>query len=258
VPVTGAIAPLEADSAGAAGSVTGVSAPWMLDTAGAPVPVTGTSVPPTADPAGDAMLVSGVSVPGVLGSVGRAVLVTGASAPRTVAAGASPPGVDATGAGVSAAGEPPGPAGVVEDATAPWPVVLAGPAVFVTVASVPRAVDSPEVAVVVAGPSVAVAEAVGGVVCVAGAGAPGRFGSTGAVVGTAVLPVTGAVALVTGASACPAVGEAVCCPVAPPAVGGCVLPVPAAPVTVVFWPVPDAFVPDCPEDPVDGTSAVAV
>lgn len=51
----------------------------------------------------------------------------------------------------------------------------------------------------------------------------------------ATWPVTDAVALVTGASGCPAAGEAVCCPVVAPAVGSCVLPVPAAPVAVAFW-----------------------
>jgi hypothetical protein len=52
--------------------------------------------------------------------------------------------------------------------------------------------------------------------------------------------VTGAVAVVAGADGCPAVGEAVCCPVAALAVGSCGLPVPAAPVATVFWTVPEA------------------
>jgi hypothetical protein len=47
------------------------------------------------------------------------------------------------------------------------------------------------------------------------------------------------VALVTGANGCPAAGEAVCCPVAAPAVGSCVLPVAATPVATVFWTVPE-------------------
>jgi hypothetical protein len=55
-----------------------------------------------------------------------------------------------------------------------------------------------------------------------------------------VWPVTGTVALVTGATGCPAAGEAVCCPVAAPAVGSCVLPVAATPLAMVFWTVPEA------------------
>ncbi len=87
-------------------SVTGGSAPWTLDSAGAPVPVTGTSVPPTADPTGDAVLVSGVLDSGLLDS-------------DVLVAEASPLEVDATRAGASAAVEPPGPTGVVAEATAP-------------------------------------------------------------------------------------------------------------------------------------------
>lgn len=100
---------------------------------------------------------------------------------------------------MSAAGGPPGPGGVVAEATAPWAVVLLGAVVFVTGvfvtgASAPPAVDSPWVAVVVADPSVGV-DAAGGVVWAEGASGSLRFGSTGAV------------ALVTGASGCPAPGE---------------------------------------------------
>jgi hypothetical protein len=73
-----------------------------------------------------------------------------------------------------------------------------------------------------------------------------------------VWPVTGAVTTwVAGARGCPAVGEAVCCPVAVPAVGGCVVLVPAAPIAVLFRTVPDALLPDCAVPPADGTSTVA-
>jgi hypothetical protein len=125
----------------------------------------------------------------------------------------------------------------VAGASAPPTVVLAGAAAVVAGAAAPRAVDSTGAAVVVAGPSVT-GEAVGGVVFAAGG--PLRFGSTGAVLVTAACAdladdVVGAAVgvcvtvgtsgpaiwvlvtsrepwaawAVTGASGCPAVGEAV-------------------------------------------------
>jgi hypothetical protein len=70
----------------------------------------------------------------------------------------------------------------VAAASAPPTVVSAAAAVVVAGATAPRAVDSAGVAVVVPDPSVT-GGGVGGVVCAAGG--PLRFGSTGAVLGTA-------------------------------------------------------------------------
>jgi hypothetical protein len=154
-------------------------------------------------------------------------------------------------------------------------------------AAAPRAAKSTGAAVVVAGPGVT-GDAAGGVVFAAGG--PLRFGSTGAVLVTAACArladdVAGAAAgvcvaagtsgpaawvlvagcrpwaawAVTGASGCPAVGEAVWCPVGEPAAGCCgdvpVAKAGSAAPAAALRTVPDALVADCPGAPADGTSA---
>jgi hypothetical protein len=65
--------------------------------------------------------------------------------------------------------------------------------------------------------------------------------------------------VVTGASGCPAAGEAVWSPVAEPADGCCggapVVEAGSAAPTAALRTVPDALVTDCPDPPVGGTVA---